>query len=57
VIRPLIREFQIAYYAWAQREINPLHPDVGHIATRLVCLRAERECAPPSVLRRVYDWI
>jgi len=31
-----------AHLEWAQREIHPLHPDVGFIARRLTELREQR---------------
>ncbi len=56
-LRPLTIEWQIFYTRWALSEIPPLHEDVPMLVTRLRNLRAERECAPPSVLRRTYNWL
>lgn len=44
-LRPLLREWRIFYLTWANREINPTHPDVPEIVLRLRDLRAERKGA------------
>ena len=31
-LRPLIDAFRLAFYRWALREIDPMHPDVPEIA-------------------------
>ena len=58
-LRPLIRETQILYYRWAQRDLqhkDPHHPDLTFIVTRLRDLRAERE-ASDSIYRRAIEWL
>ena len=56
MIRPLLRELLIAYYTWAEREIDPMHPDVTHVVTRLVELRAERYNRP-NIIRAAWRWL
>lgn len=53
-LRPLTREFRIAYYRWALREINPQHPDVPAIVMRLRGLLDERGPAP---VRAAWEWL
>lgn len=49
LFRGLIRGFQLlpaaldrAHLQWAQRELNPQHPDIGYIAHRLRVLEDRR---------------
>lgn len=53
-LRPLWREFAIAYYRWALREIDPQHPDVPRIVLRLRALLDQR-CSEP--LRALVRWL
>lgn len=53
-LRPLTREFRIAYYRWAQREIPPTHPDVPLIVMRLRALLDERG---PEPVRALVRWL
>ena len=55
-MRTLWREWRIAYYSWAEREIDPMHPDVSHVATRLVELRAERHTRT-NIIRAAWRWL
>lgn len=38
-LEPLLRHWQIFFYGWALREIDPMHPDLPVIVTRLNELR------------------
>ena len=55
MIRPLIREFQIAYYRWALREMPLDHPDLIHVIVTLRDLKAERERSN-SIYARLWRW-
>lgn len=37
-IRPVLNLIALAYYRWALREIDPMHPDVPGIVTRINAL-------------------
>ena len=37
---PLYHALALAYYRWAMRQIDPLHPDVPHIVRRITELEA-----------------
>lgn len=54
--RPLVREWRIAFYRWALREIDPMHDDVPRIVLRLRNLLAERY-ARPCYLQSVWRWL
>jgi hypothetical protein len=34
-LHPLFRLMALAYYRWAMRQIDPLHPDVPEIVRRI----------------------
>ena len=34
-MKPLIHLWRLAFWRWAQREIDPMHPDVGLVAVRV----------------------
>lgn len=38
---PIFGRLALVYYAWARREINPLHPDAPKVGRRYAALRAE----------------
>jgi len=56
-LRPLTLELHIAYLRWALSEMHPMHPDVPGNVMQLRHLLAERDSAPPSILRRTYEWL
>lgn len=55
-LRPLVREFHIAYLRWALSEICPMHQDVPAIVLKLRALLHERY-ARTCYLRATWSWL
>lgn len=41
-MNPVLRLWVLAFYRWALREIDPMHPDLPHIVVRVAELEAAR---------------